>query len=164
MSATNDRALTGSAKSAAPFGAVALIAGVVALGAIGVALGQGIKSTPAAGTVPADVQAALIAQRMGEKAPLFAMNEGKLQTRSDETAAAAASTNGRIIQHQGELSDRFGTRDHFSFTAPTPFVPAIPDRWSGLSTNTYAQGLLSHNVPAKQPVREYRGRGLNHNR
>ena len=59
----------------------------LAIGAIGIALGQGIKATPAAG-VPADVQAALIAQRTGEKAALFPAGDP------------------RMIQHEGELRDR----------------------------------------------------------
>ena len=89
----NSQPLVGQNRSAAPFGVVALIAGVIALAAVGIALGQGIHAAPAAGTVPPDVQDALIAQgnhaapaagtvppdvqdaliaqRAGENAPLF---------------------------------------------------------------------------------------------
>ena len=54
MSATISRPVAGQHKSAAPFGAVALLAGVVALGAIGIALSQGVKTAVPAGP---DIQA-----------------------------------------------------------------------------------------------------------
>ncbi len=44
MSATISQPIAGQHKSAAPFGAVALLAGVVALGAIGIAVSQGVKT------------------------------------------------------------------------------------------------------------------------
>ncbi len=110
MSATISQPAAGqSTKSAAPFGAVALVAGALALGAIGIAFGQGIKAAPAAGAVPADVQHALLVQRMGEKAPLFPARDDRLiqhQGELADAAAAAATTDGILIQHQGELRDR----------------------------------------------------------
>jgi len=110
MSATISQPIAGqSNKSAAPFGAVALIAGALALGAVGIALGQGMKAAPAAGAAPADVQAALVAQRMGEKAPLFPARDGRLvqhQGELSDALGAAGTTDGLMIQHQGELRDR----------------------------------------------------------
>ena len=48
MSATTSAApRPGMPSQAAPFGAVALLAGALALGAVGIALGQGYKATPA---------------------------------------------------------------------------------------------------------------------
>lgn len=85
MSATT-QPMTGQANQTAPFGALAVLVGALALGAVGIALGQGYKAAPAA--VPADVQAALYAQRMGEKASLFSAEDPIL------------------IQHRGELNDR----------------------------------------------------------
>ncbi len=72
MSATT-QPMTGQANQTAPFGALAVLVGALALGAVGIALGQGYKAAPAA--VPADVQAALYAQRMGEKASLFSAED-----------------------------------------------------------------------------------------
>jgi hypothetical protein len=85
MSATT-QPMTGHANQTAPFGALAVLVGALALGAVGIALGQGYKAAPAA--VPADVQAALYAQRMGEKVSLFGAEDPIL------------------IQHRGELTDR----------------------------------------------------------
>ena len=70
MSASTAQPMTGHANQSAPLGVLATFVGALALGAVGLALGQGYKPAPA-GVVPADVQAALYAQRMGEKAPLF---------------------------------------------------------------------------------------------
>ena len=87
MSATTAQPMTGHANQSAPLGALAILVGALALGAVGIALGQGYKAAPAA-AVPADVQAALYAQRMGEKASLFSAEDPIL------------------IQHRGELNDR----------------------------------------------------------
>ena len=108
MSATT-QPLAGQHKSAAPFGAVALIAGVLALGAIGIALMQGSKATPVAGAVPADVQSALLVQRMGEKASLFPAGDARLIQHQGELAdrlGAYATSDPRLVQHLGELQDR----------------------------------------------------------
>ena len=91
MSAATTQPMSGHANQSAPFGALATLVGVLALGAVGIALGQGYKAAPAAGVVPADVQAALYAQRMGEKASLFSAEDPLL------------------IQHRGELRDRATT-------------------------------------------------------
>ena len=87
MSVTTAQPMTGHANKSAPLGALAIFVGALALGAVGIALGQGYKATPA-GVVPADVQAALYAQRMGEKEPLFSAEDSLL------------------IQRRGEFNDR----------------------------------------------------------
>jgi len=168
--ATTSQPLVGQSKSAAPFGAVALIAGALTLGAIGIALGQGIKATPAAEAVPADVQAALLTQRMGEKAQLFTARDPRLvvgTTEVQDRVAAAAATDPRLIQHQGELRDKriaaaFAAGHAGPKTAAqkglltprsaTPFpgktiddaVSAASNRWEILASNPYAQRMLSH--------------------
>lgn len=95
MSATTTaQPMTGHANQSAPLGALAILVGALALGAVGVALGQGYKAAPAA-AVPADVQAALYAQRMGEKAPLFSAEDSLLIQRRGEfndKAKAGAAT------------------------------------------------------------------------
>lgn len=134
MSAATSQPLVGQSKSAAPFGAVALIAGVLTFGAIGIALGQGAKATPAV-AVPADVQAALIAQRMGEKASLFPAVDPRLIQHQAELAdrlGAYGASDPRLIQHMGELQDRiaapvvYGTivsPDGLVFGRPIPVAP-----------------------------------------
>lgn len=99
MSATTAQPITGHANQSAPLGAVAILVGALALGAVGLAIGQGYKSAPAAGVVPADVQAALYAHRMGEKASLFSAEDPFL------------------IQHRGELKDR-GSDPATGFPSP----------------------------------------------
>lgn len=66
MSATTAQPITGHANQSAPLGAVAILVGALALGAVGLAIGQGYKSAPAAGVVPADVQAAILMHSRSE--------------------------------------------------------------------------------------------------
>ncbi len=188
MSATISRPLTGQSKSATPFGVLALIAAIIALVAIGASFAVGLKAAPTAGTVPADVQAALNAQRAEEKAPLFAMNQGILQDRFDENAAAvsiddrilvhqaeladrnAVAVDGRFIQHQGELADQAAASSLIPSSVSGPrnaaqkglVGRANADRWAELQNNPYAQGLLSHSVKAPAATLATGGRGFNH--
>lgn len=83
MSASTAQPMTGHANQSAPLGILATFVGAIVLCAVGLALAQGYKSAPA-GVVPADVQAALYAQRMGEKAPLFTGEESLLIQRRGE--------------------------------------------------------------------------------
>ncbi len=131
----NSQPLVGQNRSATPFGVVALIAGVIALAAVGVALGQGIHAAPAAGAVPADVQAALIAQRAGEKAPLFSVRDPRLvqhQGELGDRGATYVTPNGTFIQHQGELKDRFGATFPTASLGPkTGAQKGLVNRYSG---------------------------------
>ena len=86
MSATTTQPMTGQANQSAPIGAVVILVGAIALGAVGIAIGQGYKATPASVDVSADVQAALIAHRMGEKAPLWSIEEVLAAHRASERA------------------------------------------------------------------------------
>jgi hypothetical protein len=83
MSASTTQPMTGHANQSAPLGAIAILVGALALGAVGLALGQGYKSAPA-GVVPDDVQAALYAQRMGEKEPLWSAEDSLYITKRGE--------------------------------------------------------------------------------
>jgi uncharacterized protein HemX len=122
MSATTTQPMTGHANQAAPLGALAILVGALALGAVGVALGQGYKAASAA-AVPADVQAALYAQRMGEKAPLFSAEDSLL------------------IQRRGEFNDRANafpaaisgprTGAQKGLGGPTGETSEKPPLWSG---------------------------------
>jgi hypothetical protein len=64
MSASTTQPMAGHANQSAPLGAIAILIGALALGAVGIALGTTYKGTPAAG--PVTRQAALEAQRKGE--------------------------------------------------------------------------------------------------
>lgn len=93
MSATTAQPMTGHATKSAPLGVIAILVGALALGAVGIAIGQGYKSAPAAGFTPAQVEAALYTQRMGEKAPLFTPEESLLiKLRGDATDVPAGAT------------------------------------------------------------------------
>ncbi len=64
MSANTTQPMAGHANQSAPLGAIAILVGALALGAVGIALGTTYKAAPAAGAV--SPQAALEAQRKGE--------------------------------------------------------------------------------------------------
>ena len=64
MSATTTQPMAGHANQSAPLGAIAILVGALALGAVGIALGTTYKAAPAAG--PVSQQAALEAHRKGE--------------------------------------------------------------------------------------------------
>jgi hypothetical protein len=53
MSASTTQPTTGHANQAAPFGALAILVGALALGAVGIAIGQGYNPTPASVAVTA---------------------------------------------------------------------------------------------------------------
>ena len=101
MSATSTKPMTGQSTQAAPFGTVAIIAGLLVIAALAIAFGQSIRVGPAAGVVPADVQAALYAHRMSEKA---ALNIGV--------------TDPRLIVNQAELADRLAKSYPAELTGP----------------------------------------------
>jgi hypothetical protein len=140
MSAATSQPLVGQSKSAAPFGAVALIAGVLTIGAIGIALGQNAKVTPAAGAVPADVQAALIAQRMGEKASLAPAADARLIQHQAELAdrlGAYGTSDPRLIQHLGELQDRVSAAVVYgSIKTPDGLIFGRPQATSGTTVTS----------------------------
>jgi len=109
MSATISRPTTGR-KSAAPFGAVAILAGVVAIGAIAIAYGQTIKAVPVAGT-PIEVQTALIQHRADERASLEATRDPRLVVAGSELQdrfPAYVAADPRLLVNQAELADRIG--------------------------------------------------------
>ena len=101
MSATSTQPMTGQTTQAAPFGTVAIIAGPLLVAALAIAFGQSVRVAPAAGVVPADVQAALYAHRMSEKAAL-----------------SIGVTDPRLLVIQLELQDRFGTGYPIAPTGP----------------------------------------------
>jgi hypothetical protein len=106
MSASTTQPMTGHANQAGPIGAVVILAGALALGAVGIAIGQGYKATPARVAVPADVQAALHAQRMGEKAPLWSIEEVLAAQRAGEKAPLWSAQDSLLIQRLGENRDK----------------------------------------------------------
>jgi hypothetical protein len=108
MSATISQPTTGRKSSAAPFGAVAILAGVVAIGAIAIAYGPAIKATPVAG-VPVDVQTALIQHRADERASLETARDPRLVFAGSELQdrfPADVATDSRLLVNQAELADR----------------------------------------------------------
>ena len=90
MSASTAQPMTGHANKSAPLGILATFVGAIMLCAVGLALAQGYTAAPA-GVVPGDYQAALHAQRMSEKAPLFSGEESLLiKTRGEWNDKAKA--------------------------------------------------------------------------
>lgn len=153
MSATISQPTTGH-KSAAPFAAVAILAGAVALGAVALAVGQGIKATPAAGT-PVDVQAALIEHRAAERASLETARDPRLVVAGSELQdrldGAFIATDPRLLVNAAELRDRLsgstGTGTGPQTSAQKGLVG--PDRWSVMAGDKAAQQQMSRiAVPA----------------
>ncbi len=105
MSATSTQPTTGHANQTAPLGALAILVGAIALGAVGIALGTSYKPAPDAG-VRTDPQAALYAQRMGEKAPLFSVEEVLHAQRMGEKAPLFSAQDSLLIQRLGEYRDK----------------------------------------------------------
>jgi hypothetical protein len=108
MSATISQPTTGRKSSAAPFGAVAILAGVVAIGAIAIAYGPAIKATPVAG-VPVEVQTALIQHRADERASLGTVRDPRLVVAGSELQdrfPAYVATDPRLLVNQAEIADR----------------------------------------------------------
>jgi hypothetical protein len=106
MSASTTQPMTGHANQAAPIGAIVILAGALALGAVGIAVGQGYKATPASVAVPADVEAALIAHRAGERAPLWSIEEVLAAQRAGEKAPLFSAQDSLLIQRLGEFRDK----------------------------------------------------------
>ncbi len=111
MSASTTQPMTGHANQAGPIGAVVILAGALALGAVGIAIGQGYKATPASVAVPADVQAALHAQRMGEKLPLWSIEEVLAAQRAAEKAPLFSLDEVLANVRAGEREPLFTTLD-----------------------------------------------------
>jgi hypothetical protein len=106
MSASTTQPMTGRTNQAAPIGAIVILAGALALGAVGIAIGQGYKATPASVAVPADVEAALIAHRAGERAPLWSIEEVLAAQRAGEKAPLFSAQDSLLIQRLGEFRDK----------------------------------------------------------
>jgi hypothetical protein len=129
MSASTTQPMTGHANQAGPIGAVVILAGALALGAVGIAIGQGYKATPASVAVPADYQAALHAQRMGEKLPLWSIEEVLAAQRAAEKAPLFSLDEVLANVRAGEREPLFTTLD------PNLTQRHMEARDSGLITN-----------------------------
>ncbi len=169
MSASTTQPMTGRANQTAPIGAIVILAGALALGAVGIAIGQGYKATPASVAVPADVEAALIAHRAGERAPLWSIEEVLAAQRAGEKAPLFSAQDSLLIQRLGEFRDKanalrntgvpatatqFGYGYPTAVSAPITVVPSIINGtaagsqyglggWSPAYANLGAKGALS---------------------
>ena len=96
MSASTTQPMAGHANQSAPLGAIAILVGALALGAVGIALGTTYKGGPAAGAI--SPQAALEAQRKGEIGGSATMDYAlRIQRRGEIGGSAAARTDGRQV-------------------------------------------------------------------
>ena len=124
MSATISRPVAGQHKSAAPFGAVAVLAAVVAFGAIGIAVSQNVRTAAPAGP---DIQAAKdypdqIAARLGTPPTVtdypdqVAARLGTASTVTDYPDQIAArlgeSPSLSMIMTESLLADRYGNASY----------------------------------------------------
>jgi hypothetical protein len=92
MSATTTQPMAAHANQSAPLGAIAILIGALALGAVGIALGTTYKAAPRAATNP---QAALEIQRKGEIGGSATMGYAlQIQRRGEIGAPAAAAGTG----------------------------------------------------------------------
>jgi hypothetical protein len=136
MSASTTQPITGHANQSAPLGALAILVGALALGAVGIALGQGYKAAPAA-VVPADVQAALYAQRMGEKEPLFVVKAAPADVQAALYAQRMGEKEPLFVVKAAPADIQAALHAHrMGEKAPLFSAPGFPSAISGPSTGT----------------------------
>ena len=102
----------------------AVLAATVALAAIGLAASGGFKTTPAAGAVPGDVQAALISHRASERQSLVSGPAGKSDANIVDGRAEYLN-DARLLVPQAELADR-------AAAGAGPAEPTAPIRRGGV--------------------------------
>ena len=116
MSSTIAQPTTGQTIHGGPILA-AVLAATVALAAIGLAASGGFKTTPVAGAVPGDVQAALISHRASERQSLVSGSAGNSD--ANIVDGRAEYLNGaRLLVLQAELADRAAAAGPAEPTAP----------------------------------------------
>ncbi len=116
MSSTIAQPTTGQTIHGGPILA-AVLAATVALAAIGLAASGGFKTTPVAGAVPGDVQAALISHRASERQSLVSGSAGNSD--ANIVDGRAEYLNGaRLLVLQAELADRTAAAGPAEPTAP----------------------------------------------
>ena len=122
MSASTTQPMAGHANQSAPLGAIAILVGALALGAVGIALGTTYKAAPAAGAI--SPQAALEAQRKGEIGGSATMDYALRIQRRGEIGAircSAAPTVAKSGVPSGVSGPR--TRSHRGHPAPLVALP-----------------------------------------
>lgn len=124
MSSTIAQPTTGHTIHGGPILA-AVLAATVALAAIGLAASGGFKTTPVAGAVPGDVQAALISHRASERQSLVSGSagnsdanivDGRTEYMNDKRAEYL--NDARLLVLQAELADRAAAAGPAEPTAP----------------------------------------------
>jgi hypothetical protein len=121
MSASTTQPMAGHANQSAPLGAIAILVGALALGAVGIALGTTYKAAPAAGAV--SPQGALEAQRKGEIGGSATMDYAlRIQRRGEIGGSAVAAP---TVAKSGVPSGVSGprTRSHRGHPAPLVALP-----------------------------------------
>ncbi len=121
MSASTTQPMAGHANQSAPLGAIAILVGALALGAVGIALGTTYKAAPAAGAI--SPQAALEAQRKGEIGGSATMDYAlRIQRRGEIGGSAVAAP---TVAKSGVPSGVSGprTRSHRGHPAPLVALP-----------------------------------------
>ena len=121
MSASTTQPMAGHANQSAPLGAIAILVGALALGAVGIALGTTYKAAPAAGAI--SPQAALEAQRKGESGGSATMDYAlRIQRRGEIGGSAVAAP---TVAKSGVPSFVSGprTRSHRGHPAPLVALP-----------------------------------------
>lgn len=116
MSSTIAQPTTGQTIHGGPILA-AVLAATVALAAIGLAASGGFKTTPVAGAVPGDVQAALISHRASERQSLVSGSAGNSDANIVDGRAEYLS-GARLLVLQAELADRAAAAGPAEPTAP----------------------------------------------
>ena len=116
MSSTIAQPTTGHTIHGGPILA-AVLAATVALAAIGLAASGGFKTTPVAGAVPGDVQAALISHRASERQSLVSGSAGNSDANIVD-GRAEYMNDARLLVLQAELADRAAAAGPAEPTAP----------------------------------------------
>jgi len=124
MSSTIAQPTTGQTIHGGPILA-AVLAATVALAAIGLAASGGFKTTPVAGAVPGDVQAALISHRASERQSLVSGSAGNSDANIVDGRAEYLN-DARLLVLQAELADRAAAAGPAEPTAPIRRGGVVP--------------------------------------
>jgi hypothetical protein len=172
MSAATSKPLAGQHKSAAPFGAVAILAGVVALGAIGIAYGQSVRTAAPAGpdiqTIKDQDQSVTFGRLTVDYPDQIPARVGtagsKVSDYPDQIPARVGTAGSKVSDYPDQLPARLGAfGSEITGTGTGPQTAAqrglvSPDRWTILQQDQFRQYLMSRNAAPVQPLHAHPAR------
>ncbi len=132
MSATTAQPNTGYASPSAPIWAFVILVGALALGAVGIAIGQGYQAAPA-GAIPADLRGVHAAQQVVDQnqatpagaipADLRGVHAAQQVDQNQATPAGAIAADLRRV-HSAQQVDQNQAAPTGAVSLPSPVSPA----------------------------------------